>query len=192
MKNLLIIAMLLIQWSLIAQNHDLSKSNSGYLFTQGDSLYGRITIDMGDNSALVKQGNSLNHFSAKQIVKISYFDSQGDFKTLIGGLWGEDSEAILFETLVDGEIPLLYKEGLRFSKYDSETYPPYFVKKDGHIYSLGNRKSIIKLLAQDKSSVSFLKSSKLKMKDKTDYMLLFSHVNGVQIKDTRPIAVDED
>ncbi len=192
MKNLILGLLCLLPLYSIAQKHDLSKANTGYVYTNTDSIYGRLTVDMKSNTIWVKREKSLINLTAKQVKKAVYFNENGEIKMLAGGHWGTYTKSFLFEILVDGDLPLLYREGLKFDPYDETSYPPYFVQRKGAIFSLGNKKEILKILGDHKSTISFVKNNKLKLKDKNDFIKLFSFANGQSGADFRSIAIEEE
>lgn len=182
---------LLMVFTIKAQHHDFSSIHSGYLITYSDSLSGSVSIDLESNTILFKSSTGLQNYSAKQIKKVVYFDEIGVYRTIISGYWGSHQEAFLFEELVGGTNPLLFRSGMKFDQFDENHFPPYFTKKAESIYSLGNKKDIFRLF-QDESDISdFARKNKLKVKIKEDLILLFSHANGAKPMNTSAIAIDE-
>ena len=184
-------ALLLLSLTAIAQVHDLSKSNSGYLLTHTDSIYGSITLDLSSNMLLIKSSEGLTNFAAKEIIKVVFIDQTGDLRTFVTGFWASHPNAYFFEAIVTGETPLLYREGLKFDNYDEEDFPPYFTKIESSIYSLGSKKEIMNLLDASGNYDDFIKANKLKIRQTKDLILLFRHVNGVNPLHLSAIAEED-
>ena len=175
----------------LAQVHDLSKSYPGYLLTLTDSIHGNISIDMASNTLMLKSRKGLTNFAAKEIKKAVFFDQKGEVKTVVSGYWGSEQQAYLFEAIVTGSTPLLYREGLRFAQHDEEDFPPFFTKVQNSVFSLGSRRTIMNFLEEFGSYGDFVKKHKLKIKEKQDLILLFCHVNGIDPVDVSAIAGDD-
>ena len=186
-----ILLLLISAFSLRAQNHDISDANSGYLITHTDSISGIISIDLESNTVVLRKDAVIHNYSAKQIGKVVYFDNNGVFKTYVSGYWGADHQSILFEQLVGGTSPLLFREGVKFDQFDEDDFPPYFTRKASSIYSLGNKRDILNLFSNVDEIAAFVRKNKLKVKIKEDLILLFSHVNGTNPVINSSIASDE-
>ena len=191
MKSLLTVLLLLSVAHLNAQNHDVFNANFGYVITHSDSINGTISIDMESNTILLRTGSVIENYSAKQFSKVVFFDDDGVFKTIVSGYWGADHQAYLFEELVSGDNPLLYRSGMKFNEFDAEKFPPYFTKQAESIYSLGKKKDILNLFRNEDAISDFVRKNKLKMKVKQDLILLFSLANGVDSINAPSIAIDE-
>lgn len=191
MKSTLTVLLLLAVYSLHAQNHDFSEANSGYLITHSDSLKGAVSIDLESNTVLLKTQSGIYNHSAKQVDKVVFFDNNGMFKTYVSGYWGADHQSILFEELVGGTNPLLFREGVKFDQFDDEDFPPYFTRKGESIYSLGNKRDILNLFQNENEIAAFVKKNKLNVKIREDLILLFSLGNGTNPVINSSIASDE-
>ena len=120
-----------------------------------------------------------------------FFDNKGAVRTIVSGHWGSDQQAYLFEAIVTGTAPLLYREGLKFEQHDDEDFPPFFTKVQNSVFSLGNKRTILSFLEGMGSYGDYIKEHKLKIKEKQDLILLFCHVNGIDPVEVAPIAGDD-
>lgn len=191
MKSFFTCIFILLHSLALAQVHDLSKSYPGYLLTLTDSIHGNLTIDMASNTLMLKSREGLTNYAAREIQKAVYFDQKGEVRTIMSGYWGSDQQAYLFEAVVAGSTPLLYREGLKFAQHDDEDFPPFFTKVQNSVFSLGSKRTIMNFLEEVGSYGDFVKKHKLKIKEKQDLILLFCHVNGIDPIEISAIAGDD-
>ncbi|MGB3467984.1 MAG: hypothetical protein WBA74_22050 [Cyclobacteriaceae bacterium] len=159
------------------QNLSIHQSKEGYVITNNDSIGGVITLDLNSNSILLKSKSGIRTLSAKLLKKVVLTDSKGVSRTFVSGFWGFEQKTRLFEQLVAGNNSLLYREGLKFGRYEEEESSAYFTLVNGSVYSLGTKKEIINLFTHKKKIADFVKEYKLDVNVREDLILLFSHAN---------------
>jgi hypothetical protein len=154
-------------------------SNEGIVITNTDSISGQIKVDLEQNRITVREGNSYSYLYARDIKKVTIKKEEKD-QVYITAPFGFNSEWFLFEALSDGKLPLLYREGIKLSKYDEEEFPPIFMKIDESVYSLDSKKQVLEAMNDRSGDVkNYLKSNKTNFSDKEDLTKLFDFYNSL-------------
>ena len=178
--NLIALATIFVACSSMTfgQTYNAKASKSGYVLTLTDSIVGNVTVNFDGNNIMVKSGSQYQNFQADQVKKVVTVSAQKGVSVYYSGYFGSNPRKFLFEAKVDGEVPLLYREGLKFDTFEEEEYAPYFVLNGGSVYNLDSKKSILAAFSNDKEIVGFVKANKLKLKSPEDLLQLFSHYNS--------------
>ncbi len=159
------------------------QTKSGYLVTRGNMLIGTVQIDMIKNQASLETEEKMEFFSAKETQKAAIIDPKtGELCVYYTGTFGMNSSPFFFEALTDGDLPLLYREGVKFNKYEETPFPPYFILKEGVVYSLGfSKNEVLEVFSNEYQDemAGFIKSNKLKLNKKEDLISLFEHYETV-------------
>ena len=117
---------------------------------------------------------------ASQIKKVVLKESDGD-RGYFSGVFGADGKHLLFTILSEGRITLLYRENVKFSEFDEEVFPPYFVAKENSIFSVGTKKEFLAQLADRSAEMKdFVKVNKTDFSSKESIAQLFHFYNGVE------------
>ncbi len=151
----------------------------GFVVTKADTIKGEVKVDLNRNVVSVKDGSKDYNLVASQIRRVVVNGPDGS-KGYLSGVFGADSNYMLFEILSDGGIVLLYRQGVKFSQFDEEAFPPFFVARENSIYSISSKKEILAQMESRASDVKvFLKENKTDFEDKESLTALFHFYNGV-------------
>ena len=109
------------------------EEKEGTIITYTDSIEGHIKVDLEQNTVVLREGNSYKHYYARDIKKV-VLQSEGSIIQYASYPFGVNEDHFLFEELSTGQVPLLFRRGLKFSKYDETTFPPFFMAIEGSVY----------------------------------------------------------
>ena len=174
----------------LAQSYDAKSTRSGYVLTLTDSIVGRVTVNYEGNNVLVKSGSQYENFQAEQVRKVVTVSAQNGAKVYYSAYFGSNPRKFLFEALVDGEIPLLFREGLKFDTFEEQEYSPYFVLSGESVHNLDGKKSILATFSDSQKVSTFVKERKLKLKSKEDLQQVFAYYNSTSA--LQPYYAGED
>jgi hypothetical protein len=130
----------------------LIHTNEGLVITQTDSLKGSVQVILDSNQVIYRNGNIYRSLPASQVRRVEV-EQNGAPMIYLSGSFGENKKAYLFEVLSDGKLPLLYREGIRIRQYDDTTFPPYFMKIGISMYSLSDKKQLMKAMSDQKEAI---------------------------------------
>lgn len=155
-------------------------ASSGYILRHGKTTTGEVDVNLEKNTVVIRVGSNISIFHANNIQKACSFKT-GSEEIFYTGSFGMNKPYI-FKSLSDGSLPLLYREGVKFSEYDDKEYPPYFIFKDNHIYALGlSKKEIFNVFdgSFQQEMLDFAKENDINIKNQEDLTALFSHYNAI-------------
>lgn len=166
--------------------HDQREADkSSYVLSFGKVLTGTVEVNLESNDVIIRDGLDITHLPASKVQKISSTDDKTGVELIYySGVFGLNNDPFLFETLSDGEIPLLYREGLKFSKYDEEFYSPFFVLINDQIFALSSsKKEILSIFAPEAAEAmkEFMKEHKTDLSSAEDLKMLFDHYNAERL-----------
>ena len=174
------LTLLCITFSLVVSAQgDLNKT-SGFVESFGEVISGEIVVNQTKNTITVKQNGMITLLHAKNVQKIVAVEN-GREQVYYTGAFGMNKSAI-FKALSDGGMPLLYREGVKFSEFDEIVYDPFFFIKDNQIFSLGNSKKEIYEIFDghfQKDMEAFSKENKIDFKSIEGLTALFNHYNAI-------------
>ncbi len=162
----------------IGQTFDSRNAGIGYIITYSDSLAGKVMVNMKSNHILLQQDGIYRQYEADQILKVVSVDIAGRSKVYYTGYFGLNEERYLFEAVVDGETPLLYREGLSFESYEESVSQEYFTLVNGSVTQLGKKKEILSLFSSNYDQLAyFLKENNLKLRTAEELKTFFLVAN---------------
>lgn len=147
----------------------------GIVITHTDSLKGEVQVHLSQNRITLKANNSYTNFHAREISKVS--TSNGEI--YYTAPFGIGEGYYLFETISDGSVPLLYREGIKMMEFEESVYPPFFIYQNGSVYPLSGKKQVLQIFENVAAVKSYLKSSKPNFDDLDDLKLLFEFCNAL-------------
>ena len=153
----------------------------GLVVTKTDSIYGEVKIDLANNRVNIKGYDNRHHsLLASQIERI-IIGRGPQQKTYASAVFGADSDVHLFEILSEGKLSLFYRDGVKFSRFDQDTFPPYFVRVGNSLYSIGGKKEFFEVFGDEgKAMRDYVKEKGLQYGDFDDMVTIFNHFNGVE------------
>jgi hypothetical protein len=155
------------------------ESGEGTIVTYTDSLSGSIQIDLNENAVVLRVGNSYRRYYARDIKKV-VLEGDGGQSIYASYPFGLNAEHFLFEQLSAGALSLLYREGLKFSKYDETNFPPFYIAIDGSVYSLGGKKQVLEAMEDEKDLIKeYLRENKVDFEDRNSLVGLFDYYNSL-------------
>ena len=179
MRQLVTIACILCGYVLKAQDFKTNHSYMGYAITHTDTIFGKISLNLQANQVLLKKDNSFVNFSVRDLKKV-LIEKHGQEYIYYSAPFGINNEPFLFRALSDGKLPLLYREGIKFNKYEEDVLPPYFVLIVQQVFTLGEKKEIIGLFTDHRKDIqTFIKSENIKLKSEEDLIRVFNHYNSL-------------
>ena len=158
-----------------ARQLSLQELKPGWLVTEYDSISGMIGIDLISNTALLKNESGITNYPARDVVKLVLYNNQESLKTFISGYWGFQKDAIFFEVLVEGETSLLFRQNLKFDRFEEDISSTYFTRIGNAIYSLGSKREIIRLFKNKNYAADIVKEYKLELDNREDLIFLFEN-----------------
>lgn len=151
----------------------------GLVVTKLDTIRGKVEVDLVRNIVTVREGTKYHSIVASQVRKV-IINEPGNPRGYFSGSFGADGHYILFEILSMGNAILLFREGVKFSQFDEESFPPYFVSKENSIYSVNSKKEFLSHLEDKAEAVKdFVKANKISFTKKADLVSLFHFYNGI-------------
>lgn len=151
---------------------------SGTIETHTHTLSGEIRIDVDRNQVLIKEGLSYNLVHASNIKRVNLISKD---KTYTCASFGENEDWMIFEILSEGKIPLLYREGIKMSRYDETEFPPFYMLVGSSIYPLDSKRQLLVVFDQYESRIkSFLKDHKTSFADRKQLTSLFDFCNNIE------------
>ena len=145
------------------------------VFTKRDTVWGEVSINLQSNLITIKKGRNRTSLPASQVRKVELSNGLSYYS----GTFGEDPKYIFFEVLSDGTIPLLFREGVKFSRYDTEPFPPFFILRNNSIFSVGDKKALFEFFEEyAKEMKAFVKNERLSLKTKDDLIRVFEEYNS--------------
>ncbi|WP_109833146.1 hypothetical protein [Reichenbachiella versicolor] len=166
--------------SLLVSGQEYETHAKGYVMSFGKVIPGDIEVNLEKNTVQIRKDGNISILHAKNVQKVSSFKN-GNEEIYYTGSFGM-SKTVIFRALSDGGLPLLYREGVKFSQYDDQEYPPYFIMKGNHIYSLGmSKKEIFEVFDGrfEKEMSDFVKENKINFKSDEGLTALFDHYNSI-------------
>ena len=156
-----------------------SEAYDGLVVTKVDTIHGKVEVDLVRNIVKVRSGSKYYNMVASQVKKVIVYEP-GFPRSYFSGSFGPDNQYILFEILSTGKVNLLFREGVKFSQFDEEAFPPFFISRDNSIYSVSTKKEFLSHLDQRAEEVkAYLKQNKTSFGSKADLVALFDFYNGI-------------
>ncbi|PIB36101.1 hypothetical protein BFP72_12195 [Reichenbachiella sp. 5M10] len=156
-------------------------NESGFIVTPDEVIYGDVTINVDGNDLMIRTGRHIYNWTADKVTKVAVINPEtGMTEKYVSGTFGMNEQNFFFEVLSDGKIVLLYREGLKFSKYDELEYAPYYVLMDGVIHSLAqSKKEFMGLFAEhhENEMSDFIKEKGIDLKNRSDLTKAFDYYN---------------
>ncbi len=177
MKRTLSLGLLLICIALSVLG---SPQKPGFVLSFGEMITGDIKVDLEKNNVLIKEGKNMSFLPASKVEKVMQIATNGQQEIFYSGNFGLNNKPLLFQALVDGTLPLLFREGLKFNEYEDDTYPPFFIYKNDQIFSLGeSKKEMIAVFDSEFQNeiAQFIKENKINVKSREDLVSLFNYYN---------------
>ena len=177
-----------------AQSMNASNNTTGYVITAFDSINGQISINFERNLVLVKTESSYLTLRADQLERVVVYqsDDHTGFTAYYARYFADNPKKFLFRAEIEGNRPLLFREGLRFDQYSSVEFLPYFTLINDKVVSLED-KQILKLIAEEDNEVAnFMKDNKIKGKNIDEILDLFHFMNRDFVMENSLLAGDGD
>ncbi len=179
----LVFAIAILHAPIYGQSYHTGSLRDGYVVTFADTIWAKIQVNVEDNDVLLKSGNNYSHLHADQLKKVVLVNPEGTTEVYYAAYFGVHLKRFLFTALVDGEVPLLYREGVAFEEYGSSNRTPYFLMTKGSVHTLGKKKELVGLFQGQQEILSdFLRQSKSKLEDEEDLITFFKLGNNATIK----------
>ncbi len=161
----------------------------------GDTLKGKLKYNMQTDLLQLEADKRIETFTSRKVVFFEIFDGTvkryRQFYSLPYTTSAQYKAPIFFELLEEGKITLLSRESLEYRTYSSFYYGSYsklvmadkffFLKENGTIQELGNKKSgLVDLLENRREEIEkFIKSNKLKTDNKYDAAKVVGYYNSL-------------
>ncbi len=146
------------------------------VYTVTDSITGSVQVMMQSNQIMVKTESEYMNMHARNFTKVVL---GGGKKIYHSAPFGFNSSWFIFETLSDGKVPLLYREGIKMSDFDENTFPPFYMLIDGSVYSLESKKQVLEVFDDQKDIIKdYMKDNKVDFEDRESLTNLFSFYNS--------------
>lgn len=152
-------------------------NEEGVVITHTDSISGDVSVNLERNEVVLRNGREYKHLYARDVKKILL---KAEGKAYVSAPFGLNEEYFLFELLSEGgRAQLLYREGMKLSRYDETTYPPYFIKIGPSVYSFGgDKKQVFEIMDAFKSEIKdFIKDKNISLDSRSDLIKLFDYYN---------------
>lgn len=181
MKKNLSIFIFFVLVSVLASAQEGVNSSTGYVRTYSETLEGDVQVNLEGDDLMIRSGRNIYNWTADKVISAAMIDEKtGEQIVYVTGTFGMNTNQFFFEVLSGGKMSLLYREGLKFSEYDEEVYPPYYILLEGSIHSMPqNKKEFLALFDGEYADemADYFKSKTIDLDDKIELSSMFSAYN---------------